>query len=117
MDTSTLKENIVKILEAKKAIDINVIDVEKVTVLTDAFVVCSGTSVPHVKALVDEIEEKLAESGVNPIRKEGYDTARWILLDFGNVVVHVFHRDEREYYDLDSLWEDGTIKVKQDKEE
>lgn len=117
MDVNTLKENIVKILESKKAIDINVIDVEKLTVLTDAFVVCSGTSVPHVKALVDELEEKLEEKGIKPLRKEGYDTARWILLDFGNIVVHVFHRDEREYYDLDSLWKDGTIKVKQSEEE
>lgn len=117
MDIGMLKENIVKILESKKAIDINVIDVNQVTILADAFVVCSGTSVPHVKALVDELEEKLEEMGVRPLRKEGYSTARWILLDFGNVVVHVFHRDEREYYDLDSLWEDGTIKIKQGKEE
>lgn len=117
MDVNTLKKNIVEILESKKAIDINVIDVDKVTVLADTFVVCSGTSTPHVKALVDELEEKLEEIGVKPIRKEGYDTARWILLDFGNVVVHVFHRDERDYYDLDSLWEDGTIRIREDKEE
>lgn len=117
MDANTLKENIVKILESKKAIDINVIDVDKVTVLADTFVVCSGTSVPHVKALVDELEEKLEEVGVKAIRKEGYNTARWILLDFGNVVVHVFHRDERDYYDLDSLWEDGTIRIREDKED
>lgn len=116
MDVNTLKDNIVKILESKKAIDINVIEVEKVTVLADAFVVCSGTSVPHVKALVDELEEKLEELGIRPLRKEGYGTARWVLLDFGGVVVHVFHRDEREYYDLDSLWEDGIIKYR-DKEE
>lgn len=117
METNKLKENIVKILESKKALDINVIDIDKVTILADTFVVCTGTSTPHVKALVDELEEKLEEAGVHPLRKEGYETARWVLLDFGNVVVHVFHADEREYYDLDALWKDGVIKHKGDNDQ
>lgn len=114
METNKLKENIIKILESKKALDINVIDIDKVTILADSFVVCTGTSTPHVKALVDELEEKLEEMGVKPLRKEGYETARWVLLDFGNVVVHVFHTDEREYYDLDTLWKNGVVTHKGD---
>ncbi|MBP5427214.1 MAG: ribosome silencing factor [Clostridiales bacterium] len=117
MDTKELKKIIVKILESKKAIDIDVIDIDKVSILADTFVVCSATSVPHVKSLVDELEEKLEEIGQRPLRKEGYDTARWVLLDFGNVVVHIFHRDERDYYDLDSLWKYGLISHKEEKGE
>lgn len=117
METNKLKENIVRILESKKAIDINVIDIDKVTILADTFIVCTGTSTPHVKALVDELEEKLEELGVRPLRKEGYETARWVLVDFGNTVVHVFHLNERDYYDLDRLWEDGTITHKEEEGE
>lgn len=117
MEITKLKENIVKILESKKAIDINVIDIEKTTILADAFIVCTGTSTPHVKALVDELEEKLEEMGVHALRKEGYDTARWVLVDYGSVVVHIFHQDERDYYDLDTLWTSGVITHKEEKGE
>ena len=113
MDKNLLKDKIVEILESKKALDINVVDIEKVTILADKFVICSGTSTPHIKTLADELEEKLEEVGVHPLRKEGYETCRWVLLDFGSIVVHIFHQDEREYYDLDKLWENEVLKQKE----
>lgn len=116
MDKNMLKDKIVEILESKKALDINVVDIEKVTIISDKFIICSGTSTPHIKTLADELEEKLGEFGVSPIRKEGYEAARWVLLDFGSIIVHIFHKDERGYYDLDKLWENEIFKHKERRE-
>ena len=113
MDKNALQNKIVEVLEAKKALDIKVVDIEKVTIIADRFVICTGTSKPHIKALVDELEEKLKELGVYPLRKEGYEACRWVLLDFGSIIVHIFHQDEREYYDLDKLWENEVLKQKE----
>jgi len=77
------------------------------TVVTDYFVICSGQSVPQVRAITRGIEEALEQEGVRPQRREGVDSARWVLLDFGGVVVHVFHHADREYYDLERLWADA----------
>ena len=71
------------------------------------FIVCSGRGVPQVKALSDELEEKAAEMGLIPRRKEGYQEGRWIVLDFGDLLVHLFHPEERTYYNLERLWDDG----------
>lgn len=110
MDKNILKDKIVEILESKKALDINVIDIEKVTIIADKFVVCTGTSKPHIQTLADELEEKLRDIGVRLLRKEGYENARWVLLDFGSIVVHIFANDERGYYNLDKLWENEIIR-------
>ncbi len=110
MDKNILKDKIVEILESKKALDINVIDIEKVTIIADKFVICTGTSKPHIQTLADELEEKLRDIGVRLLRKEGYENARWVLLDFGSIVVHIFANDERGYYNLDKLWENEIIR-------
>ena len=110
MDKNILKDKIVEILESKIALDINVIDIEKVTIIADKFVVCTGTSKPHIQTLADELEEKLRDIGVRLLRKEGYENARWVLLDFGSIVVHIFANDERGYYNLDKLWENEIIR-------
>jgi len=93
------------ILYDKKAQDIVALDVSGLTVITDAMVIASGRNVLQVRALADEVEDRLAEAGVNPLRKDGQRDSRWIVLDYGTVLVHLFHTQEREFYRLDKLWE------------
>jgi ribosome-associated protein len=76
-------------------------------VISDFFVICSGESVPQVKAIADNIEDRLRERGIRPVGIEGKDNARWILIDYGDVVVHVFEDDTRRYYELEKFWLDA----------
>jgi len=103
------KEEIVlkaaNILYSKKAQNIVALDVSALTVIAEAMVIASGRNVLQVKALADEVEDRLSEAGLNPLRKDGQRDARWIVLDYGAVLVHVFHTQEREFYRLDKLWE------------
>lgn len=98
-------EKIVKILEDKKAEDIELIYVADKTIISDWFIICSGRSVPHVKALCDEVDEKTKEFGLAKKRIEGYNDARWVVMDYGTILVHIFHPEEREYYKLGRLWQ------------
>lgn len=98
---------IVKALNEKKAKEIRIIKVSSLTTVTDYFVVASGTSTTQVKALSDEVEYKMKESGERALGLEGYTSAAWILIDFGSIVVNVFHEREREFYSLERLWQDG----------
>lgn len=109
MDSNVIAQKISEILADKKAKDIKTIDIREVTVIADYFVICSGTSTTHIKTLADEVEEKMKEMNVELLRKEGYNSARWILLDFNSVVVHVFHEEDREFYNLERLWSDGVL--------
>jgi len=109
LDSKALAEKIVEILNDKKAKDVKSIDISELTVIADYFVICSGTSTVHIKALADEVEGKLQEMNVELLRKEGYNSARWILLDYNSVVVHIFHEEDREFYNLERLWADGVI--------
>ncbi|HHV74035.1 MAG TPA: ribosome silencing factor [Thermoanaerobacterium sp.] len=101
----TLK--ILKILDDKKALDIRGLYVGELTTVADYFVIASGTSTTHVKSLCDEISEKLAEDGVYVNHIEGYNSATWILMDYGSIVVHIFTKDERNFYSLERLWGDA----------
>jgi ribosome-associated protein len=101
----------VEILEGKKARDIDVIDISEVSILADCFIICSGTSTTHIRTLADELELKMTEAGYNALPREGYDTARWILLDFGDVIVHIFHEEDRSFYKLERLWSDGKFRM------
>jgi nicotinate-nucleotide adenylyltransferase len=96
---------ICKVLYEKKANDILALHIGDKTIIADWFVVASGTSVTHVRALCDELEEKASELGLSIRRKEGYEEARWIVLDFGFALVHLFHPEERAYYNIERLWE------------
>ena len=93
-------------LNAKKARELNAVKVADLTVLAEYFLMCTATSSTHVRALADEVEEKLSEEGVTPHHIEGKTTG-WIVLDYGSVIIHVFSRDQREFYDLDKMWSDG----------
>jgi len=90
----------------KKAKEMNAIKVSSLTVLCEYFLICTATSSTHVRALADEVEEKLEEAGLRPHHIEGKTTG-WIVLDYGSVIVHVFSRNDREFYGLDKMWDDA----------
>ena len=107
MESKELAMQIAKLLDSKKATRVKVLKVRDLTVLADYFVIASGTSSTHVKSLAEEVEFQFKEKGVAPIRTEGFNTQNWFILDYANVIVHVFSPDARDYYDLDHLWADG----------
>ncbi|MBD3168760.1 MAG: ribosome silencing factor [candidate division Zixibacteria bacterium] len=92
---------------SKKAIDIRILNLKKLSDVADYFVICSGDVGQHVKAIADEITENLREGGIKPWHSEGYGNTNWIILDFIDVVVHIFHKDARAFYDLEGLWGDA----------
>ncbi|AQA04510.1 ribosome silencing factor [Mycobacterium sp. MS1601] len=94
---------------AKIAEDVVVIDVSGQLVITDCFVLASGANDRQVNAIVDEVEEKMRLAGHKPARREGTREGRWVLLDYVDIVVHVQHRDERDFYALDRLWKDCPV--------
>ncbi|MFP4015510.1 MAG: ribosome silencing factor [Halanaerobiales bacterium] len=91
----------------KKANDIEVLDVRDLTVIADYFVICSGNSETQVKAIANGIDKELAEEEIHPQKVAGKQEARWILMDYADVIIHIFHKDEREFYELDRLWADA----------
>ena len=114
MDSFELATCIARILDKKKAQDLKVLKVRDLTVLTDYFVIASGSSTTQVRSLAEEVEFQL---GVRPLRTEGYDSKNWILLDYGEVIVHVFYPQAREFYDLEHLWADADpVEVQLDTE-
>ena len=93
--------------EDKKAKDIDVLSVEELTIVSDYFVICSGNTEVQVKAIARGIEEKLGENNIEPQNVAGASEGRWILLDYADVIVHVFHKNERDFYELERLWADA----------
>ena len=106
-----LANAIFEILEERKAHDVKVLHVEKKTVIADYFVLCTGNSSTQVKALADEVEYKTTIRGRTPTNVEGKDNTAWIVLDYDSVIVHVFSREAREYYNLDKLYS-GNVEIK-----
>lgn len=98
-----------KAADSKKAQDIKILDIRDISPITDYFIICSAPSTVQVKAISDEIEIKLVENGFKIYHKEGYNTGHWILLDFGNVIIHVFHNEDRDFYSLERLWADAEV--------
>ena len=98
-----------KALEEKKGEDICVIDISNVSVLADYFIIANGSSENQVKALVDNVEEYLHKGGYEVKQKEGQGLGNWVLLDFGDLIVHVFDRENRLFYDLERIWRDGKV--------
>lgn len=109
-NTDKMVEIITKACEDKKGIDIKVLDIRGMTSIADSFVIVSGNTSTQVNAISDEIEDKMEEAGFDKVNKEGHQTARWILMDYGDVLVHVFHKEDREFYDLERLWSKESIK-------
>ena len=110
---------ICEILYNKKAIDIVAIHVADKTIIADWFVICSGRAVQQVKALADELDEKTPELGLTLRRSEGYAEGRWVVLDYADILVHIFYPEERKYYNMERLWDerDSAIRYSQQKEE
>ncbi|MBQ8597009.1 MAG: ribosome silencing factor [Lachnospiraceae bacterium] len=96
-------------LEDKKAEDVRVIDISEVSVIADYFIIASGSNRSQIQALSDAVEEKLGRAGYHLKQIEGYDGAAWVLLDFGDIIVHVFDKENRLFYDLERIWRDGKI--------
>lgn len=100
-------KKIAECLDNKKGRRITVLEVGELTSISDYFVIASGGSAAQVKAMADEVEEKLREVGFAPVHMEGYQVATWILLDYSDVVVHIFLEETREFYDIERLWTDA----------
>lgn len=109
MENVDLLKIAVKAADDKRAENIVALNMKGISLITDYFVICHGNSDKQVQAIAREIKEKAEENGVEVKRIEGFDEAKWVLIDMGDVVVHVFHRDERVYYNLERLWGDAPV--------
>ncbi|WP_026563512.1 ribosome silencing factor [Bacillus sp. UNC41MFS5] len=107
MDNHELLKIAVKAADDKRAEDILALNMKGISLIADYFIICHGNSDKQVQAIAREIKEKAQEQGCEVKRIEGFDEARWVLIDLGDVVAHVFHRDERSYYKLERLWGDA----------
>ncbi|MBE6005916.1 MAG: ribosome silencing factor [Lachnospiraceae bacterium] len=106
--SSELAKLAIAALEDKKAEDIRIIDIGEVSVLADYFIIASGNNRTQVQAMADEVEQRLGRAGAAPRQVEGYQSANWVLLDFGDVIIHLFDAQNRLFYDLERIWKDGT---------
>ena len=104
-----LAKEIVNILYNKKAHNIKLLHVKDQTVITDYFVICTGNSNTQIKALADELDMKTSEKGLPPTAMEGFSEAAWIVMDYASVIVHIFNRESREFYNLEKLWNDSEV--------
>lgn len=114
MDNS---KNMVKLvfeaLEEKKGEDIQIIEIKDISIIADYFIIANGANALQVDALVDSVKDKLDRNGYEPLRVEGVKSASWILMDYGDVVVHIFSKEDRLFYDLERIWRDGKIITKE----
>ncbi|MFD1207037.1 MULTISPECIES: ribosome silencing factor [Sporosarcina] len=106
---TTLLQTAYNAVEDKKGQDIVVLNMEGISLIADQFIICHANSERQVQAIAREVADKAAENGFDVKRMEGFETGRWVLVDLGDVVVHVFHRDERGYYNLEKLWGDAQM--------
>ncbi len=107
LDTVSRVREAVTAVDDRKAVDLKVLHLEKVSDFTDYFLICSGTSERHVQAIADAVQERLREERVRPLHVEGFNRAQWVLLDYGDFVVHVFQEEPRRFYSLERLWGDA----------
>ena len=116
MDYSKIATEAAKQLFMKKAEDVMLIKVNHLTIVADYFLIASGRSDVHVKSLCEEVEKYLEKEQLKRLRIEGYRQGRWIVLDYGDILVHIFHKTEREFYGLERLWLDGDncIRITED---
>lgn len=108
MEIKEMLNIICKVLDEKKAEDIKTIDLQGRTIIADYFVICSGRSTTHVKSLADNLDEEMSKKyNIEPLRMEGKQDGKWAVVDYGDVIVHIFHQEERRVYELEDLWDDG----------
>ncbi|MCK9408950.1 MAG: ribosome silencing factor [Bacteriovoracaceae bacterium] len=114
MTSKSLAKVIAHAALSKKAHDVTILDLRKLTTMTDYFVICSVDSDTQARAVADAIKNESLDKGESSVRKEGYSEARWVLLDYVDVVAHVFHKETREFYSLEKLWGDATFEYVND---
>lgn len=103
-----LSKKIAGILDSKKALDVKILNIHDKTIIADCFVLATGTSTTQVNSLADEVDFRLAQEGITPLRTEGAGSGSWVLVDYGSVIVHVLSVQSKEFYKLDKLWAEGT---------
>ena len=106
-DTAQRVREAVAAADDRKAVDLKVLHLQKISDFTDYFVICGGTSERQVQAIADAVQEKLRDRRVRPLHVEGYNRGQWVLLDYGDLVVHVFQEEPRRHYALERLWSDA----------
>ncbi len=109
LNTKKIALKIINLLDDKKAEDIKLLNISKISSLADYFIICSGNSTIQIKAIADELEEKMETYGYKYLRKEGKANANWILYDYGEVIIHIFHHESRKFYNLERLWSDAQV--------
>ena len=114
MDNKELVKAIYNALEDRKGEDIRVLDISGVSVMADYFVIASGNNVNQVQAMADSVNEAMIKNKLELKQTEGYGTGGWILMDYGDIIVHVFSKEERLFYDLERIWRDGkTVEIEE----
>lgn len=109
MDSKKLVKTVYDALEDKKGINITIIDISKISILADYFIIAGGNNENQVKAMADNVLDEFAKEKISPKHIEGYNNANWILMDFSDVIVHIFNEDDRLFYDLERIWRDGKV--------
>ena len=109
MNSNEIAKLAITALEDKKAEDIKVIDISEVSVIADYFIIANGTNRNQIQTLSDHVEETLGKAGIELKQVEGYDNANWVLLDFRDVIIHIFDKENRLFYDLERIWRDGKM--------
>ena len=109
MDSKNALKTAYEAIADKKGENTRIIDISGVSVIADYFIVTNGNNVNQVKAIADSVEEQLFKTGITPRQIEGYGTASWILMDFGSIIVHIFSKEDRLFYDLERIWSDGKL--------
>ena len=107
MESKELIKIAVKALDSKKAEDICVIGIKDLTIIADYFIIANGNSTTQTRSLADEVEFKLSEAGIKPKQVQGNNGSNWIVLDYSDIVIHIFYKETREFYNLERLWRDG----------
>ncbi len=109
MNSKDFADKIIELIFNKKGYDVILMDLQKLTTFADYFIICSADSDTQVKAIADEIDKSLRDEGIKCWHKEGYQALKWVLLDYVDVVVHIFKKDVRDYYSLERLWGDALV--------
>ena len=107
MTPKEMTKQVILALEDKKAEDIKIIDISHISVMADYFIIASGNSRNQVQAMIDNVEDTLGKQGMTPKQVEGYQNANWVLMDYRDIIVHVFDKENRLFYDLERIWKDG----------
>jgi iojap-like ribosome-associated protein len=107
-------DRIVELIFSKKGYNVKILDLRTLTTITDYFIICTGDSDTQVKAIADEVDKQMRDEGVRSWHTEGYRSLNWVLIDFVDIVVHVFKKESREYYNLEKLWGDAPFIIAED---